>query len=99
MKVSPTMRRFSSGSTTPARRSRKRAEGGGEGCLAALGLRGAEEAVVDEDADELVADGAVDEGGGDGGVDAAGEGAEHAPVAHLPADHRDRIGGEGAGGP
>ena len=42
---------------------------------------------------------ALYEGGGDGGVDAAGEGAEHAAVAHLPADAQDRIGDEVAGRP
>ena len=109
MNVSPTMRRFCSGSVTP-RELRQEALGrvdvdelhlhvAAEGLDDALGLLAAHQAVVDEDARELVADGLVHERRRDGGVDAAGERADHAAVADLLADAVDAVGDEVAGRP
>ena len=56
-----------------------------------LGLARAQQPVIDEDAGELVADRLVDQHRGDGGIDAAGQAADHAPLADLGADARDRL--------
>ena len=91
MNSSPIRRRFSSGSSTPSSRARKRSsrldvderhvEVAAEGLDHLLGLVRAHEAVVDEDAGELVADRLVDEQRGDGRVDAAREPADDALAA------------------
>ena len=92
MNSSPTIFRFSSGSSTPSRRRQeallrldvheRHVEVTAEGLHDLLGLVLAEEAVVDEDARELVADRLVHEQRGDGRVDAAGQRAEHALRPH-----------------
>ena len=51
-----------------------------------LGLAGAQQAVIDEDAGELVADRLVDQHRGDRRIDAAGEAADHPALADLGAD-------------
>ena len=51
-----------------------------------LGLVGAHQAVIDEDAGELKPDRLVDQHRGDGAVDAAGEAADDAALAYLRAD-------------
>ena len=51
-----------------------------------VGLAGAEQAVVDEDAGEPIADRLMDERGHDRRVDAAGQPAQDPPVAHPLAD-------------
>ena len=95
------MRRFCSGSVTPAS-SREEPVGRLdvderhvevllERLDHLLGLGHPQEAVVDEDARELVADGAVDEERRDGGVDAARERADDVLVADLLADQLDLL--------
>ena len=84
------MRRLSSGSSTPARRARKRCAGvdhhqvhakvGLEGRPQELGFLLAHEPVVDVDAGQPVAHSAVDEGRRDGRVDPARERADDPPV-------------------
>ena len=86
MNCSPMMRRFCSGSVTPASAARNRSAASTwtqrhlevvvERLDHLLGLVLAQQAVVDEHARELVADGAVDEQGRHRRVDAAGEGAD-----------------------
>ena len=93
--------RFSSGSMTPSRRSKKRsatcrwieldAEVAAEGLDDLLALVLAHEAVVDEDAGELVADGLVHQRGGHRRVDAAGQAADDPAVADLRPDRRDLL--------
>src|SRR5881396_617606 len=61
-----------------------------------LGLAGAQEAIVDEDAGEPLADGTMDERGGHRRVDAAREPADDAPGAHPLADARHPRLGEAA---
>ena len=61
-----------------------------EGLLDLLGLAGAHQAGVDEDAGELVADRPVHERSGDRGVDAARQGASTRPRPDLGADRLDR---------
>jgi hypothetical protein len=51
-----------------------------------LGLVGAHEAVIDENACQLLADRLVDEDSGDGAVDAAGQSADNAAGADLSLD-------------
>ena len=101
MNSSPIRCRFSSGSSTPSSRARKRScacdvherhvEVAAERLGDLLGLVRAHEAVVDEDARELVADRLVDEQRRDRGVDAAGEPADHPLRADLRADPLDLL--------
>ena len=101
MNSSPMILRFVSGSSTPARRSRKRsaastwierdAEPVAEGLDHLLGLVLAHHPVVDEDAGEPVADRAVDQQRGGRRVDAAGEAADRARLADLGADRLDLL--------
>ena len=101
MNCSPMMRRFCSGSVTPASAARNRSAASTwtqrhvevvvERLDHLLGLVLAQEAVVDEDARELVADGAVDEQRRDGRVDAARERADDLVVADLLADQLDLL--------
>ena len=93
--------RFSSGSSTPASRARKRScawtcTSGTWKCPRErldhlLGLVLAQQPVVDEDARELVADRLVHEQRGDGGVDPAREPADHPLAADLRADALDLL--------
>ncbi len=93
MKRWPMMRRFFSGSVTPASASRKRLRASTtvsgmpspsrEDALDLLRLVLAQQAVVDEDAVEPIADRAVHERRGDRGIDAAREAADHVRAADL----------------
>ena len=65
----------------------------------ALGLAGAEQPVVDEDAGELIGDRLVNQHRGDGRIDAAGEAADHAAAADLRPDAGDGFVPEGLHGP
>ena len=65
-----------------------------------LGLAGAQQAVVDEDAGELVADRLVDQHRGDRGIDAAGQAADHPPRSRPGARMRAiSVGAEAGHGP
>ena len=64
-----------------------------------LGLAGAHQPGVDEDAGELVADRLVDQHRGDRAVDAAGEAADHPLAADPGADVGDRLVAVGGHGP
>ena len=90
MNSSPMMRRFSSGSSTPASRARKRSRASTitrrmprfalEGDPQQLRFPLAHQPVVDVDARQPVADGAMDERRRDRRVDAARQGADDVPV-------------------
>ena len=54
----------------------------------------AQQAVIDQDAGELRADGLRQQGGGHRRIDSAGESANHAIIAHAPADGLDGFAGE-----
>ena len=56
-----------------------------------FGFARAHQTRVDEDACELVADRFVDQHRGDRGIHPAGQPADHASIAHLMADARDRL--------
>ena len=88
MKVPPMMRRFFSGSSTPARRFRnssaastawtRKWKRSRRKVITRSGLVATQDAVVDEDAGELVADGAVQQRRDHGRVDPAAEAADDA---------------------
>ena len=92
------MRRFCSGSSTPARRAQEalarvdhhqpHPEVLGEGLAQQLRLALAHEAVVDVDAGQLIADGPMHEGRRHRAVDAAGEGADDVPAARPGRESR-----------
>ena len=93
--------RFSSGSVTPASRSKKRSAARTwmssmpwwrrKVSTTWLALVLAQQAGVHEDARELRTDGLVQQGRGHGRVHAAGQAADHPVVAHLGADRLDRV--------
>ena len=64
-----------------------------------LGLAGAQQPMVDEDAGELIPDGPVHERRGDRRVDPAGESADHLAVADLRPDRRDLLVDDAGRGP
>ncbi len=109
MNSSPISRRFSSGSSTPLEPreepvlclhvDERHLEVAAERLHDLLGLVGAHEAVVDEDAGELVTDCLVHEQRGNGRVDAAGERTEHAVRPHLGADSLHLLLDHGGGRP
>ncbi len=101
MNSRPMILRFSSGSRDAGERAEEPvlrlddlepdAGGGDEVPLDLLGLAGAQQAVIDEDAGELVADRALHERGRDRRVDAAGQPADHLLAADLRTDRVDLL--------